>query len=904
MSRVVSFLVLTLLAAVIPSRADEASKENFPAMFPFKIDLVPQENITNVQTWDRPWEDVGAGAMLTVHNGLFFHAEEPFRFFGTNTCLAANFVDHDQAEKLAAALARFGIGVVRLHHMDMRDIWGKNFERTMTEIDPEQLDRLDYLIAQLEKRGIYVNINLHVSRRFDERDGFENADSFPQHCKGVDLFDRRMIDLQKKYARDLLTHVNPYTGRPYTDDPGVAMIEINNENGIIHQWSWGAIDKLAAPYSDELREMWNRWLLRRFSSTERCREAFGMADFPLGENLISPVPDELSGGRSVGGWQLQVAEGAAGSAEAVGEQNDRVVKITPERIGEHPWFPQLLAQGFSLKKGEVYTLSVTLAAERASDLNVHIQRAASDWRSLGLSRTLGVTDEPKTFTFCFLASEDCDSARFSLSGFEEGNSVRVRGLSLVPGGRVGWEPEQKIEEGTVPTPVKGDALLALEPLRREFFAFLIDLETRYWREMYDYITGELGAKSPVTGTQYGYGSYYAQTMMDYRDIHAYWNHPQFPGKAWDRNNWIERNTSMVFSVCGGNLSSMARARVVGKALVASEYDHPYPMYYRAEGNLMVAAAAAFQGWTGVNQFAWSHNAQLDRQVDSPFFDMCCSPAKLAHLPACFAMLVRGDVTAGPIEYAYYRDLGEEEELVRMAENSSPYDRSATEEQLWLAFVCASGVRLTDDQTGESASSGAVKQISDWSQLPERFGRPGEGEMRNETGQLRWNPDRKSGCFIVDTPGVKVYIGRTPKESVEYGGLTLTLEQSRLNWGAISMTAVRAPGGARDDTLTPGRYLIAATGDVRNSGAKYVFPKPDQITSAADYGGCDGEAPILCEGLGAVIHLSKISAENVLLCPLDGSGNRTAEIPAEEDADGCSVRLHARYKTIWYELVVR
>ena len=131
-------------------------------------------------------------------------------------------------------------------------------------------------------------------------------------------------------------------------------------------------------------------------------------------------------------------------------------------------------------------------------------------------------------------------------------------------------------------------------------------------------------------------------------------------------------------------------------------------------------------------------------------------------------------------------------------------------------------------------------------------------MRNETGQLRWNPDRAGGCFIVDTPGVKVYIGRTPKESVEYGGLTLTLEQSRLRWGAVSITAAEPPSGGSGDVLAPGRYLIAATGDVRNTGATYVSPEPDQITTAADYGGADGEAPILCEGLAAVIHLSKIS----------------------------------------------
>lgn len=939
-----ALLALPLLAGEPATPAPEQSEEPLPEMFPFKIDLTPRENVTNVQTWDCPWGDLASEPILTVREGQFFARERPFHFFGTNTCYAANFVDHDQAEKLAAAMARFGIGVVRLHHMDRRDIWGKNFERTMTEIDPDQLDRLDYLIAQFRKRGIYVNINLHVSRRFDERDGFENAESLPKHCKGVNLFDRRMIDLQKKYARDLLTHINPYTGCPYTDDPGVAMIEINNENGLIYEWLWGTINKLAPPYSDELRELWNRWLCRRYTSTERCREVFEMTARPLGEDLLSPYPEQLPGGQWVNGWLLQIDEKAAGSAEVIEEGNERVLKVTPEKKGEHPWFPQLLAHGFSVKNGETYTLSVTLAAEKETDLKVIVQNANSDWQSLGLYQILKVTGEPKAFTFCFRATEDCEKARLSISGLEEGNPVFISHLSLVPGGEIGWEPDQKIEEGTVPLLAPGRQMS--ETLRHEFFAFLIDLETRYWQEMYDYVTGELGAKHPVVGTQYGYGAYYAQMMMDYRDIHAYWNHPQFPGKAWDSDNWLVKNTSMVFSVAGGNLARMARARVVGKAQVVSEYDHPYPMFYRAEGNLMAAAAAAFQGWTGVNQFAWSHTDELDRPVDAPFFDMCCSPTKLAHLPACYAMLARGDVTAGPIEYAYYRTLSKEEELRRLAEHLSLHAESATNEQLWLAFVCASGVRLTDDIPGDipgdttgdttgdtpndtlsntpnnmakegpaketAVKENSIKEISDWSQLPERFGRPGEGEMRNETGELRWNPSWGSGYFMVDTAGVKVYIGRTLSKSAVFNGLSLELGKSRHDWGAISMTAVQTPDDTGDGTLAPGRYLIAATGEASNSGAKYAFPKLDpksnqksnQITTAGGYGGSNGTAPILCEGLHAVAHLPKISAERVTLWALDESGNRTVEIPAVEESDGCSVTLDARYRTLWYELVVR
>lgn len=44
--------------------------------------------------------------------------------------------------------------------------------RTRRRLDPVQRDRQDYLVAQLKKRGIYVNVNLHVARTLDARDGF------------------------------------------------------------------------------------------------------------------------------------------------------------------------------------------------------------------------------------------------------------------------------------------------------------------------------------------------------------------------------------------------------------------------------------------------------------------------------------------------------------------------------------------------------------------------------------------------------------------------------------------------------------------------------------------------------------------------------------------------------------
>ncbi len=127
--------------------------------------------------------------------------------------------------------------------MDNRSIWGDSPNHLT--IDPKRLERLDYLIAQFKQHGVYVDMNLHVSRWFDQAEGFTARQQRPEYDKGLDNFEPRMIELQKKYARDLLTHVNPYTKNSYATEPAVAFVEINNENALFSQWSWGQLRRPA-----------------------------------------------------------------------------------------------------------------------------------------------------------------------------------------------------------------------------------------------------------------------------------------------------------------------------------------------------------------------------------------------------------------------------------------------------------------------------------------------------------------------------------------------------------------------------------------------------------------------------------------------------------------------------------
>jgi hypothetical protein len=157
----------------------------------------------------------------------------------------------------AATLARFGVNCVRFQFLDLKEPRGliDNKRADTRALDPRQLDREEYFIAELEKRGIYIDFNLLVGRPFNAADGVHDAGALHEGAKGTSLFDARMIELQKEYARELLARRNPYTGRAYTEDPAVALVEINNENALDIGY------RAPSPfYLAELTGMYNRWL--------------------------------------------------------------------------------------------------------------------------------------------------------------------------------------------------------------------------------------------------------------------------------------------------------------------------------------------------------------------------------------------------------------------------------------------------------------------------------------------------------------------------------------------------------------------------------------------------------------------------------------------------------------------
>jgi hypothetical protein len=182
---------------------------------------------------------------VIVRNGRFEfrdRAGEPVRFYGTNLCAQAVYPDRQWAEKIADRIAMAGFNAVRLHH---HDAFMVNHKKS-TELNPEAMDKLDYFMACLKKRGIYVQTDLFVSRRPaaneipGQKERMTNFDLY----KALFYIQDSVFENWKQYVANYLNHRNPYTGSVVKDDPQIISFCLVNEGNINKKWD-------ATPYSKE-----------------------------------------------------------------------------------------------------------------------------------------------------------------------------------------------------------------------------------------------------------------------------------------------------------------------------------------------------------------------------------------------------------------------------------------------------------------------------------------------------------------------------------------------------------------------------------------------------------------------------------------------------------------------------
>ena len=777
---------------------------------------------------------------VTVRGEHFHVGAKRVRIWGVNMCFGACFPTHTDAGRVAKRLAAFGINSVRFHHMDAsafpRGIWDR---RDPMKLSAEALDRLDYFIDQLARKGIWTNINLHVSRTHSRYLKLPSPGAGLNYDKMVDIFTPGLIEAQKTYARDLLSHVNPYRRLSYAADPAVAFVEITNEDSL---FMWGAEQKLRGLpeyYAKVLREHYAVWLKGRYGTTAKLWSAWSKGAQALGADVLGPMK------LAAGAWRLEQHGGCKATAREDG--GTKGVRVEIAKADSTQWHIQLNVGGVKVSKGTYYTLTFRARAGAERSIGVNVGQAYDPWGMLGLTGAAKLTGQWQDFRMGFTAAASDSDARVNFQFGGAGAAVELADVRLRPGGRVGLAGGESVERGNVALFARSET-----PVRSiDRMRFLAETEKGHFDSMRSFIKEDLGCGALVTGTiVFGPLGMWAQSDMDFIDAHAYWQHPRFPGRPWDAGNWLIEQKAMVGNPAGSTLFRLACERLKGKPFTVSEYNHPAPNDYQAECVPMIASFGAAQDWDGIWLFTYSHSANdWDRKVMSGFFDIDTNPAKWGFVPAGTAIFREGGIlpARGELTVALGGPRGDLGELAKL---HLAHDR---------------------DMFGIVKELGKVK----WNDLVRRRAAVSLGgkTVRVAGGDSffgpSWITDRAN--YVMIGPAALVRIG---------GGF------GEIDSHVFTMTALDSRSWDRNE-----RILLALCGRCENTGMQF---SSDRRTVGRNW----GRAPVRVE----VPLKQRVDWDRKFKWyPLGPDGSRGKELTAQGESDG-RLRLDPKHKTMWYLLV--
>lgn len=794
----------------------------------------------------------GAGGFVTIKDGRFHAGGERLRIWGVNTCFGANFPSHEDAEKVAARLAKLGLNGVRFHHHESAPVPRGILQPPRDgrrELDPEMLDRQDYFIDQLARRGIYANLNLHVGRTFTPAEGFPDVwhDREFHYNKFMLYFDPEMRVRFKEFCRGYLGRMNPYRKLSRANDPAVAVVEITNENSFSTKGP-ALARRLPGPSRDKFVHQWNAWLRKKYGTDDALAAAWKEGLEPPGAILA-----RLDGsGESFKAWKLHQSLACPLSATPAQPGLDGQADAVHIRIGKAAAAVQeheLLLAGLTLRKDRTYTLSFAARAERERRLSATVSRQGpGDWSSLGYAEELRLGTEWERVTATFRATQDADKGAricFKFGGSDAG--FWLAGLTLREGG-----VEKPLREGetlaaaSIDIPGGGWPAPALADVRQ----FMVETEEGFIRDLVRFLKEDLGVKCPVTASQI---SYHTPSVLfdtcDYTDIHAYWQHPRFPGKPWDSRNWTIPNTPMEADIERNVLFERAAWRLFDRPFTMSEWDIPAPSDYAASTAPFAALTASLQDWDGVFFFTYASDANgYYSDKIGGYFTFAGHPAQLALLGPFGAMYRRGDLPSLTTRFG-----------------GPPAARPPP----WLAMDRLIGID-PNRASPEPAAPAATARLAS----------PGEKAIWDAT-------DRKRAFVSINTPATRAVWGLIADREFELGGLRLRVGGTERNYAAVVCTSLDGKPVEQS-----GRLLLVAVGSAENQGMTWNETR-------TSVGNAWGQGPTLVNGIPIEIALA---AGVKAVHPLDGRGARRADGPVVTSEAGVSRwQVGPEFQTLWYEI---
>jgi Carbohydrate binding domain/Secretion system C-terminal sorting domain len=858
----------------------QLSAQNFTNGFNFNLPF--NDSTPSVFLPFFPKKAITDAERVTVNGPNFIVAGKPYRFWGGNLAAGGAFPTKSLAPSIVGRMRKMGINLLRFHHMD-NPTWSGNDNSlvnstTTRSLNPTTLDRLDFMISEMKRQGIYANINLNVSRTFTRGDGVLGADSLPEFGKGVTIFDPQLIDLQREYARKLLTHVNPYTQKTFADDPTIAVVEMINENSLYGMWKENTLKPFAKGgglmqrQSSLLDSLWNAFLIKKYTNQTNLQAAWTLTGGPV-------FTERIAGGNFENGLNanFQTEQNAGATATTTidattAATGSRSVKVQTTNVLGTDWHIQFKYINFSLKKDSTYIVRFSAKSSQNRVISPALMRNDAPYTWYG-SNQISLTTDWQTYQFSIIPNED-------IVGFGR--------LSFSLGTQLGtvWFDDISLGEPQPKTFLPNESLTAKNIARSDYSenagfakqriadlaAFYVGLQKDFMENLRLYLKNDLGVKSAITGTNalVGIQEGLEHENMDYIDDHNYWDHPQFPNQAWSSTDWLINNRAMVKDPSGGAIvGALSGVGLANKPFTVSEYNHGFPNRFRTEMPHFMAAYGAFHGMDGVMFFTYSGENNWGNDFTDGYFDLHRDPSVLSLFPS-FAYAFRNGLIAESAQPL----------LVNYAPNDIYKSFEKDRDGRWGKYV-PYDLRL---QLTRSLRAGTYQHPQGLS-AQAAFPTPSSNTFQTDTRETNLNT--QSGILTTQTPNFAAITGfLNDNANTTVGNLTLV---NANDFGAITWLSLNQKTLAEADTS-----LLTISCRSQNSGA--IWNANNTST------GNSGAAPTAQQPLTVSLKMT-LPYDNILIHTLSTTGQSLGS--RRVNATTASVfeftLNQATDKTVWYAI---
>lgn len=786
------------------------------------------------------------------------------RLYGTNICDHHPMPPKENAPLIARRLKQFGFNFIRLHYFDFAKAPAGILNADMQTLNPEKLDQLDWLIAQLKENGIYVDINLHVCRPYPNM-----PEGNHKFGKGIDFIHDPYIDSQKHYARDLIGHVNPYTGLSYAKDPAIAVIEINNENTVFSIWT--QLAGMRDDFSKPLLAKWNRWLLTKYGSTDKLQNAWNSAaEGERGPELLA------NGGFAKGTseWHFEQVKPGEASADVVNDpEAGQFLRWSISKQGAADWHLQFYDSDLPVAHGQkvALTFKARCVSPKRLTLALRLMMQRDPWKNAGGSAKFLLDGTWREFSLnSTIDNPDAIPLRLNFSANNQLGTFEIADISLREGSYAvkGLYPGETLEAHNVPL-VADTACL---PRTVDFLKFLIDAEGDYVQAMRRVLKDELGSQAMIYCSQVSYGGL-AGFLRESRhgdliDMHSYPCHPSRGNDEKGKSILKVFNESLIGKAFG-RFESSALWRVAGKPFVMTEFDINPPNDHASENFPMLALLAAYQGWSGFAEYSW-YNFQENKAGHDRIrshFATTGHAGQMAFVPAMALLYRQGLITPA-----------KEQLDIRWVDSELAGQFTAN---AW------DGMRNIFERGGGNNADVWRKRVSS------RFIDGAQSSLNGSTGQDASHIVSDSGEIVFDrrsegqeslqvtAPSARLLIGYVGGRDHVLGDVTLSVKTGTYrNYANIALVALDEKSIAESR-----RVLLTAVARVENKFQQW----DDQRTTI---GSSWGEGPTMAEPVPLTITMPGAGWR---AHTLNGKGQILAEIPM----DGSSLSSATGHDSVWY-----